>query len=137
MSEENVDLVRRAFEEFLAGRRDFGEGIVHPDVVWDASRMDLLDSSGIYHGPEGVRGFWREWLSAWETLEFEYEMRDAGDRVVVLIDQRMRGRASGIEVEIGRYAQIYTLREGLIVHWELHPTWSGALQAAGLEPSSA
>ena len=41
-----------------------------------------------------------EWLAAWETSDFEYEdLLDAGDRVVAArLDQRMRGRATGIEV---------------------------------------
>ena len=59
------------------------------------------DIGGVYRGIEGVRQFWREWLAAWETVQFEYELMDAGDRVVALIDQRMRGRSTGIEVPLG------------------------------------
>ena len=63
--------------------------------------------------------FWRDWLGAWETVEFEYELVDAGDRVVALIDQRMRGRSTDIEVPLGKYAQVWTFRDGLVVHWKL------------------
>jgi ketosteroid isomerase-like protein len=132
MSQENVELLRGAFDEFLAGKHDFGAELVHPEVEWDASGMDLLDSSGVYRGPEGVRDFWRKWLAAWETLLFEYELVEAGDRVVALIDQRMRGRSSGIEVAIGKYAHVYTFRDGLIVHWKLYADQSEALEAVGL-----
>ena len=66
----------------------------------------------------GRRQFWREWLAAWETVQFEYELIDAGDRVVALVDQRMRGRSTGIEVELGKYARVYTFRDGSIVHWK-------------------
>lgn len=63
-----------------------------PDIEWDVSAYgDVPDIGGVYCGIEAVRQFWREWLAAWETLEFEYELIDAGDRVVALIDQRMRG----------------------------------------------
>ena len=41
----------------------------------------MLDHSRVYRGIEGVRQFWREWLSAWETVQFEYELIDAGNRV--------------------------------------------------------
>ena len=37
-----------------------------------------------------------EWLAAWEIVEFEYELVDAGDRVVMLLEEQMRGR-SGIK----------------------------------------
>ena len=83
-------------------------------------------------GPEGVREFWRSWLQAWETVEFEYELVEAGDRVVALIDQHMRGRSTGIDVPLGKYAQLYTFRDGLIVHWKLYESQAEALQAAGV-----
>jgi len=131
MSRENVDLVRAAFENFLAGRSDFGPELLDPEVEWDASE-GALDISGVYRGPEGVRQFWREWLAAWETVQFDYRLVDAGDRVVALIDQRMRGRSSSIEVPFGEYAHVYTFRDGLIVHWKAYMRQSDALEAVGL-----
>jgi ketosteroid isomerase-like protein len=133
MSQENVDRLRAVFEDFIAGRRNFGEGLLDVDVEWDASGFDILDIGGVYRGPDAVREFWRDWLSAWETVQFEYELLDAGDRVVALIDQRMRGRATGIEVPFGEYAQVYTFRDGLVVHWKFFTSQSEALKAVGLE----
>jgi len=132
MSQENVERVRGAFEAFL--RRDLGSSadILHPDIVWDASDSSIFDISRVYHGLDGVGEFWREWLSAWETVEFEYELIEAGDRVVALIDQHMRARSTHIEVPIGKYAQVYTFRDGLVVHWKLYESQSEALEAAGL-----
>jgi pimeloyl-ACP methyl ester carboxylesterase/ketosteroid isomerase-like protein len=129
---ENVERVRGAFEAFL--RRDLGAGgdILHPDIVWDASDSSIFDISGVYHGLDGVAEFWREWLSAWETVEFEYELIDAGDRVVALINQHMRARSTHIDVPIGKYAQLYTFRDGLVVHWKLYESQSEALEAVGL-----
>ena len=51
---------------------------------------------------------------------------------MALIDQRMRGRRTGIEVPMGKYAQVYTFRDGLIVHWKLYTSQSDALGAVGL-----
>jgi hypothetical protein len=53
-------------ERPLAGRSDFD-----PDVEWDASEIPAPDIGGVYRDPEGVRQFWREWLAAWETVQFE------------------------------------------------------------------
>jgi ketosteroid isomerase-like protein len=131
MSQANVERLRTAFDNFLAGGRDWGADLLHREVEWDASDV-VFDLSGIYHGAEAVQQYWREWLAAWETIQFEYELIDVADRVVALIDQRMRGRSSGIEVPIGKYAHVYTFKDGLIVHWKLYMSQSEALAAVGL-----
>ena len=46
MSQENVEMVRAAFEEFLAGRSDFGAELLDPDVEWDASDIPGRTSAG-------------------------------------------------------------------------------------------
>jgi ketosteroid isomerase-like protein len=131
MSQENVERVRRAHEAFLAGESQFGVES-DPEIEWDASELPVPDIRGVYRGPEAVRQWWRQWLAAWETVQFEYELVDAGDRVVALIDQRMRGRSTGIEVPFGKYAQVYTFKDGLVVHWKLFMNQSKALEAVGL-----
>jgi ketosteroid isomerase-like protein len=132
MSQENVEMVRASFEKFLAGGSDFGVELLDPAVEWDASEIPAPDIGGVYRGPEGVRRFWREWLAAWETVQFDYRLLDAGERVLALIDQRMRGRSTGIEVPLGEYAHVYTFRDGLIVHWKGYMSQSDALEAVGL-----
>jgi hypothetical protein len=72
-----------------------------------------------------VRQWWREWLAAWEIVEFEFELVDAGERVVALIDQRMRGGSTGIEVPFGRYAHVITLRDGLFIYWKFYMSQAG------------
>jgi ketosteroid isomerase-like protein len=143
MSRENVELLRAAWEDYLAGKAEFdaegtvvklpGEDWWDPEIEWDASEARVPDLAGVYRGKEAVRQWWREWLAAWETLQFEYELVDAGDRVVALIDhQRMRGRSTGIEVSMRKYAQVATFRDGLMVHWKVYLSQSEALEAVGL-----
>lgn len=132
MSRANVERLREAFDAFLAHESGWGPELLDPDVVWDATNSQIFDISRVYHGPAGVAEFWREWLGAWETVEFDYELVEAGDRVVALIDQRMRGRSTDIEVQRGRYAHLYTFRHGLIVRWKLYESQAEALEAAGL-----
>jgi hypothetical protein len=104
VSRENVELLREAFDGFLRREPSWGQDLLAPDVVWDSTNTQIFDLDRVYHGPEGVREFWREWLEAWETVQFEYELVEAGDRVVALIDQKMRGRSNEIEVPLGKYA---------------------------------
>jgi ketosteroid isomerase-like protein len=132
MSQENVELVRGAFERFLAGGSDFGVELLDPQVEWDATEHPVPELAVVYRGVAAVQQFWREWLAAWETVAFEYELLDAGDRVLALVDQRMRGRSTGIEVSVGEYAHLYTFRNGLIVHWRAYRNQLDALEAAGL-----
>ena len=144
MSQENVELWRRSIEGFLAckSEADWDEWLPRaaelwdPDIEWDISAVGGeapdVDEGGVHRGNEAVRRFWREWLAAWETVQFDYELIDAGDRVVALIDQRMRGRSTGMEVPMGKYAQVATFRDGLMVRWKLYASQSEALEAVGL-----
>jgi ketosteroid isomerase-like protein len=103
-----------------------------PEIEWDVSEARTLDARGVYQGTDAAWQWWREWFAAWETLRFEYELADAGDRVVWLLDLKMRGRSTGIEVPLGAHAWVATFRDGLIVHQKLYMSQSEALQAVGL-----
>jgi SnoaL-like domain len=140
MSQENVERFRDAVEEFRAGSEQSGwEGffaksaaILDPAVEWDATDVIVPDLRGVYRGKDAVERWWREWVAAWDTVESDYEMLDAGDRVVLLLDQRLRGRSTGIEVATGEYAQVATFKNGPITHWKLYRSHAEALEAAGL-----
>jgi hypothetical protein len=140
VSQENVDLLRRIVEDFFVGTSEADwEGWItrlpdamDPAIEADASELEAPDIDGVYIGIEAVQQFWRAWFVAWETLTFEYELVDAGDRVVMLLDQRMRGRSTGIEVSLENYAQVATFRDGLMVHWKLYRSQSKALEAVAL-----
>lgn len=142
MSRENIELARRALEDFIAGKSEFdtqgrliklaGEEQWHPDIELEVPEAVVPEMKGVFHGKDAVRRWWAEWLGAWEAVKLEYELLDAGDRIVALIDQRMRGRSTGIEVSRGRYAQVGTYRDGLLVHWRFYDNQSEALRATGL-----
>ena len=141
MSQENVEIVRRVTEAFGAGTSESDRegmlteiaGLWDPEIELDASEVPVLDISGVYRGADAVQQVWREWLAAWETTPFDYELVDAGDRVVQLLDLQVRGRSTGIEMPFGKFAWVYTLRDGLIVHQKLYMGQSEALKAVGLE----
>ena len=139
MPQENVELWRSLIDDLLAADGSDWErwlarvpDALDPAIEWDASETPVPDLAGSYRGVEAVVQWWREWLAAWETTDFQYELVDAGDQVVLLVDQRMRGRSTGIEVATGKYAQLATFKEGRMVHWKLYASQSNALEAAGL-----
>jgi hypothetical protein len=65
-------------------------------------------------------------------VQVEYELVDAGDRVVGLFHLRMRGHYTGIDMASGKYAMVFTFRDGLIVHAKFYGRQAEALEAAGL-----
>jgi ketosteroid isomerase-like protein len=135
MSRENVELVRRLYEAYERGDIDAVFAMYDPQIEWHVDRIvgQELGLDRIYVGHEGVRTFWREWLKAWETVSFEFEeFIDAGDRVVVVLSQRMRGRRSGLELDWRSYAQAWTVGGGKLVAMEFFPTRAEALEAVGL-----
>jgi ketosteroid isomerase-like protein len=143
MTEANVELVRAVLSAYqdpgmmrMLASGELDLQLVDPDVEWDASRLTELvpDLAEVYRGHDGVRTYWRRWFEAWSDLEFEFELRDAGDEVVVLLrNQRQWGRHTGICTELAPYAQVFTLREDKIVRWRTFPDQESALKAVGLD----
>jgi len=127
MSQENVEVMRRGWKHFEAT----GEFLVAVDFVWDVSKLGWPDQQ-VYLGREGASQFMAEWTDAWDDWEMEVEdYLDAGDRVVTIVNQRGRSKATGIPVDM-RFAQVWTFRDGQGVRMELYASVEEALQAAGL-----
>jgi ketosteroid isomerase-like protein len=135
MSQENVKLVREVIEASQRGEMERVFDAYDPDIEWRISALPTRapDSEPVYRGHEGVRAFWRAWAEAFETPSFDYEeFIDAGDTVVSILSQRVRGRTSGIEQEWKSYGQNWTIRERKVVRVEFFLTRAEALEAAGL-----
>jgi ketosteroid isomerase-like protein len=140
VSQENVETVRSFAEAFQRRDREGNEkafDVLDPEVEWDGSRLadTVPDIAGVYRGHGGVRAFWQRWLTAWRDIRFDIQdVLDAGDEVVLLIrNQRMWGRHSGIEIKFQPYGWVYTFRGDKIVQVRWYPEQSEALKAAGLE----
>ena len=133
MSQENVEVVRRLYQAFETRDNVFPFEVYDPDIEWYSGAPDGVGFEPVYRGHDGVRAFWRYWLESWESLEFRLDdLIDAGDDVVALIWQRNRGRASGAVIEY-EWAQVWTLREGLVTRQRIFMSRQDALKAVGLE----
>ena len=127
MSQENVEVIRRGFEHWMAT----GDFRADADLAWDVSRLGWPDQQ-VYPGAEGARQFLAEWADAWDDWEMEAEdYIDAGERVVVICNQRGRSKATGIPVEM-RFAQVWTLRDGQGIRMQMFASVEEALDAVGL-----
>jgi ketosteroid isomerase-like protein len=129
MSQENVEVVRRAMAMF-ARTRDFGPFLASDAELVNAPRSPFTVAAS---GANGLR----EWLRDIDDAFEEWEPRaDAvieapGDKVVVLTHFRGRGRGKGAEVEM-EVDIVYTVADGQIVRIEGYYTRGEALEAAGL-----
>jgi ketosteroid isomerase-like protein len=135
MSQENVEIVRTLAEGFQHRQHEQAFDLYDPEIEWDGSRVaDTNMAAGVFHGHEGVRAFWRDWLSAWSDLQFEIQdVLDARDNVVLLIrDQHQWGRRSGIATDVPPYGMVFTIRGGKVVRVRVYPDQESALEAAGL-----
>jgi ketosteroid isomerase-like protein len=138
VSRENVEIVRELLDAFARRDHEMAFDFYDPEIEWDATEIAdaIPDLAGVYRGYDGVRTYWRRWLSAWSDLTFVVEdIRDAGADVVALIrDQHQTGRLSGIDTEIPPYALVFTIRDGKVVRWKNYMDQAAALEAVGLEP---
>jgi ketosteroid isomerase-like protein len=136
VSREIVEIVRELLDAFARRDHERVFNFYDAEIEWDASSAAELnaDLADVYHGHEGVRAYWRLWLSAWRDIEFEVQdVLDGGDEVVALIrNQRQWGRHSGIETKMPPYGLVFTIRNGKVVRWRGFSDQESALKAAGL-----
>ena len=128
MSQENVEVIRRGYAYFNAT----GKIRAHADLVWDVSHLGWPDQQ-IYTGVEGAMQFNAEWAAAWDDWELDaVDFLDAGgERVVVILNQRGRSKATGVPVDM-HFAQVWTLRDGQGIRMEMYANTDEALEAVGL-----
>jgi ketosteroid isomerase-like protein len=130
MSEDNVAVVRRAFEAFIRGDFELAMAAFDPAVEYDLTR--IVPDGQVLSGPAGVWEGMRRWLVAWEDYRMEVdEYLDAGDSVVVSFRESGRGKGTGLPVEQS-VTGIWKLDDGKVVRVTPYLDRRQALQAAGL-----
>jgi ketosteroid isomerase-like protein len=97
--------------------------------------MELVGIGGgpaHYAGASGIREFFRDVAESWESFRFEAtDIRDLGQRVLVLGNVHGCGRGSGAEVN-DQWAWIIEIKDGQAVGLRGYHDQSAALEAAGL-----
>jgi ketosteroid isomerase-like protein len=128
MSQENVEIVRRALEAFSRGDLDATVQANDPDIEVDWSKSNGVEA-GVYRGLAQVRRFWSTFHEVFERIEvLPEEFIEHGDDVIVCDRSRLWGR-DGIEVEV-RTVAVVTFRDGRIIAWRLCRDKEEALEAA-------
>ena len=139
VSRENIELVRRLYGDLASegSTREFDQRLtdealsqyLDPGIEWVPVAHSLLAVER-YRGFEGVRRFWGEFVSTWESYKVEpLSFYDAGDHVAVVV--HIVGRTHDLDVDKTR-SSLLTLRDGRVVRVESFAEPDGAREAAGL-----
>jgi ketosteroid isomerase-like protein len=125
-----VEIVRRSFEAFARGELDPFLAADEPDIEWRTAADEPNPQT--YRGSEGLRRFAADVSEAWvdrfdDVMEFEAFI-DLGDWVVVPWTARVRGRGSGVPVDL---SETYAVRveDGRIVRVDEYRTKEEAIDA--------
>ena len=126
---EALQLIDRGFRLiYREGRLEDALRGLDEDFEWVTT--DHPDAA-VYHGPEGVMEFFRDWTESWEDLELDWELEALDDeRVLAISHMRARGRGSGVPVEM-HFGQIWTYRDGRFTRMVMYPDAEAARRAAG------
>ena len=129
MSQENVEIVRQAWEAFDRHDNKSALRLYDPEVEIHVG----LTGGEVYRGLVGVEDFFRDWLATWDDYGSKVEeWIDVGDHVIAVIRVWGRGRQSRVAAE-ERQSHVWTLRHGRLWKLRRYETRAEALKAVGLE----
>lgn len=129
MSQENVELTRRAFQAFHDRDLDALLAMLDDDV--EAVPV-LAAMEGDYHGHDGIRRWWAGLLGTFPDFSAEIlDLRDDDDLTIATVRLRGRGAASDTPVDATVW-HVSRFRNGKCIGWRVYTSESEALEAVGL-----
>jgi ketosteroid isomerase-like protein len=140
MSEQNVDLVRRAYESFNRWGLDPSvnpevTNLLHPEVEFHTYANS--PEAGIYRGRDAVIEYNQRLFAQFESVRIELEeLLPADDRVVVISRQHAVGRTGHTPIVV-QVVEAWTIRDGLLAERHTFSSLPEALEAVGLPDGGA
>ncbi len=129
MNETNADLVRERFAPMREGDVEALLTLIHPDFEV-TTPPGLAAEPDTYRGPEGIRRYFDAFYEIMDRVSFEpHDFIGVGERVVVPVTLRARGRTTGIETT-QKLVQVWELRDEKAYRIEVYATLEEAMEAA-------
>jgi ketosteroid isomerase-like protein len=129
MSQENVDLTRRAFQAFED--RDLEAVLATLDDDVEAFPI-LAGMEGSYRGHDGIRRWWAGLLGTFPDFRAEIvELHDFGDSTMAVLRLRGHGVGSNTPVDAAAW-HVSHFRDGKCIGWRVYASEREALEAVGL-----
>src|SRR3954469_733143 len=134
MSQQNVETLRKMFALFNEGGANTAtEALGHllaPD--FGLAEAEVLPDPEAYTGKEAFVANLAKLEESFDELQLEpLEIVDLGERIVVVVSMRGRGRGSSAPVEM-TFTQLWSLRDGKAVSLQDYATKAEALEAVVL-----
>ncbi len=130
MAEDRVQLVRRAFELYLAGETGEWLAMLHPEIELEVDEEVI--TSGSYRGREQFAEWARAWDEMWEDISYEPVEFHEGPAVLVAgVRQTSRGTGSGVPVDQVAW-WVFRFEGDQVRRAQFFPEREAALEAAGL-----
>ena len=136
MSQENVEIVRRALEAFNrwgvhpVGRSPEIPPLLHPEVEFHT--YTGAPEAGVYRGRDAVIEYHERVFGQFDSVRIELEeLLPVGDGVVIISRQHTVPRGSEAEI-VQQVVEVWTIRDGLLAERRAFSTRAEALEAAGL-----
>ena len=129
MNETNADLVRERFAPMREGDVEALLTLIHPDFEV-TTPPGLAAEPDTYRGPKGIRRYFDSFYEIMDRVSFEpHDFTGVGERVVVPVTLRARGRTTGIETT-QKLVQVWELRDEKAYRIEVYATLEEAMEAA-------
>jgi len=127
--------LRRTFAAL--NRRDFDVVllVVEPDAELEFRGVEATGIAPSYHGHDGFRAFWAEWLRDWEQVSHGITaVIDLGDRILIRVWGHHLAPKSGLWQDSDS-GYLFELRDGRVKRLVVWYEWSDAVEALGLDQS--
>jgi ketosteroid isomerase-like protein len=130
MSEENVEVVRRIYDEYV-DRPEAVRELYHPDYETDVT--DVAPDFDVIRGFDAALEALRSYMETFEDFYIELDEVIHADEEHVVVEVRDGGRMRGSDsvVRNPRF-HVYAFRDGKVVRFSSHLDKNRALEAAGL-----
>jgi ketosteroid isomerase-like protein len=129
MSQENVEVVRAAYDAWNAGDMNALRELYAPDVI--VRGPEGWPESGPWVGREAVMRLWDQQRETWDSdsLIATSAFIEAADRVAVRLNWRGVGHGPQADLVL---TNVVTVRERRIVYQEFFSDHAAALETVGL-----
>lgn len=128
-SPDPLEIVRGIYAGWAEGNLWAGAELYDEHVVYMPPPEDVEE--GPFFGLAALTAYMQRWLPTWEswTIE-ELDSRAVGDTVIAKVRRIGIGKGSGVRVE-DEVFQLWTLRGGRIIRFEVIPDEREALSVLG------
>jgi ketosteroid isomerase-like protein len=129
MAGSNADLVRERFEPMRDAEVEALLPLIHPEFEV-TTPPGLAAEPDTYRGHEGIRRYFESFYEVMDRISFEpHDFIAVGERVVVPVTLRARGRTTGIETA-QKIVQVWELKDEKAYRIEIYATLDEAMEAA-------